>query len=88
MITIHKYRLFFGVGVEMPKGAIILSVQFENNVGFVAFAMVDTDKPFESRQFTKIETGEEITANDVKFLKYFSTIENGPHTWHIFEVKQ
>ena len=87
MITIHKYRLFFGVGVEMPQGAEILSVQMQDNHPY-AWAQVDTDKPFELRYFTSILTGHEILPNDLKFMDYLATVQQGLLVYHIFEVKQ
>lgn len=87
MITIHKYKLFFGVGVEMPKDAKILSLQIQD--GYICiWAMVDTDKPVERRRFTRYGTGHEIIASDVRFLKFIETIQDGPLVWHIFEVKE
>lgn len=87
MITIHKYGLHFGVGVEMPKDAKILSVQWQDGHVY-AWAQVDTEKPVELRYFTVVATGGTILSNDVKFMNYLSTLQEGRFVWHIFEVKQ
>jgi hypothetical protein len=81
MKRIYKYELKEG-SVEMPIGAKILSIQYQNNRPYI-WALVDTDVECEFRYFALVATGEDFPEADD--FTYINTIQDGPFVWHIFE---
>jgi hypothetical protein len=81
MKRIYKYELKEG-SVEMPIGAKILSIQYQNNRPYI-WALVDTDVECDFRYFTIVGTGEDFPEADD--FTYINTIQDGPFVWHIFE---
>jgi hypothetical protein len=68
--------------VEMPKGAEILSVQFQNGA-FVAWAFVDPLAVKITRLFRVVGTGQAIG-----FLwrshKYIQSVQHREYVWHFY----
>lgn len=89
MKTIWKYQIEAMVQVlEMPEGAEVLTVQLQDET-ITLWAIVDTEKPKESRRFEVIGTGHSIEVDVSKDsqLIYISTVQNKSKrlVWHIFE---
>jgi hypothetical protein len=86
MKTIWKYPIpiesTFEIG--MPKGAIILTVQIENEVP-TFWATVDTQEQAEVRHFALIGTGEPLPGRWEEGMTYIGTFEHYPYVWHLFE---
>lgn len=73
------------VGIDMPKGAEILSLQYQGrNLCF--WALVDPNAEKENRTFTVHGTGHDIIGSDKKF--HIGTVQtgNGCLVWHVFEI--
>ena len=84
MQKIFKYELN-GVDrqvVEMPAGAIVLSVA--NHRGNIClWAKVDTERPYSRRVFDIIGTGNPIADASRQFL---GSVVIDPFVWHVFEL--
>lgn len=70
MRTIHKYRLPFKeiAHVDLPVGAEVIRIDDCDSGAIWLWAIVDTTKPFESREFLLFKTGSKMP-DDVE-LRY------------------
>ena len=96
---ILKYRLESADGVveiRMPKGANIISVVLQMNVGCVIWVEADESRSNEVRKFALLRTGNNIPRGS-KFLTTINTaipIKNvgesefhlKPIVWHVYEL--
>jgi hypothetical protein len=75
-----------GYGLEMPKGAEILTVQIQNDKPYI-WALVDENSPIEERNFIVLGTGHSFMLS--KNSVYIGTFQEagGRLVWHLFEVK-
>lgn len=85
MKTIYKYPLEIREGqcVDMPEGAIILSVQLQNDKPQL-WVLVDTLRPLESRYIKIYGTGNPCDGSPNKFIGTFQ-MNDGRLVWHVFE---
>lgn len=85
MKTIWKYDLEGNVAFEMPKGAEVISVQVQHRRPCM-WAVVDTEAPKETRNFTIFGTGHGIP-KDFFPAKHIGTFQmaDGALIWHVFE---
>lgn len=83
MKKIYKYPV--KTGVDMPKGAEILSVGIQNDDLYL-WVMADPSAETEARNFTYIGTGEIILQLSIK--KFIGTVfeNNAEYVWHVFEI--
>lgn len=87
--TIWKYELGTAdrIGVTMPKGAQILKVanQYEEDITFCIWALVDPDNEPETRTFRVYGTGHKIIPEgEQKYIgSYF--LKKGNLVFHVFE---
>jgi hypothetical protein len=74
------------IGVDMPIGAEILTIQ-EQNEKPCLWALVDTEAKKENRVFCIHGTGHEISS--IKAKKYIGTYQllDGSAIFHIFELR-
>ena len=86
MQTIYKYEMpvtnYFEI--ELPKNARILRAGSQR-YGNVFWALVDTEKPTETRKFWRVGTGYKMN-NVGNVLTFIDTWQNGDLVWHLFEV--
>lgn len=70
--------------VNVPAGAILLTVQVVNNE-ICLYAIVDESQPLKQRLINIYGTGQPI--DDEIYLKsrYIDTVIHGQYVWHIFE---
>lgn len=85
MKTIYKYTLVDSgnpVPVRMPKGAEVLSIQFQRDA-LCLWALINVGAEMETRRFRVIGTG----WHDIKVDRsdYIATVQDGNLVWHIFE---
>lgn len=83
MKKIYKYTLdiTYLQGIEMPKGAEILTVQ--QRLGLLElWAMVDPLQPLQGRTIEILGTGMEVFG---AARKYIATVQSGIYMWHVFE---
>ncbi len=75
------------IELEMPEGAMILSVQSQFDKPCI-WALVNSGLPKEKRKFRMIGTGHMITET-LKELKFIGTFQlmKGALVFHLFEVK-
>lgn len=84
MKVIWKYLIEPGVKfIEMPAGAIPLSVQVQDGSPQL-WAMVDQTKPMEKREFRVFGTGHEIQFPYK--LSFIGTFQLSALVFHLFEV--
>ncbi len=87
MKTIYKYGIELSDNfiINMPKDAKILSAQIQDKNPFL-WALIDTDKPFETKAFKLIGTGHQIKNEDkLKFIDTFQ-MHFEQLIFHLFEV--
>jgi len=89
--TIWKFTLPINdvVGVDMPIGAELLSVQADQAGQLdrlTAWAMVDSNAGIERRVFAMLGTGRPITA-EIRKRDHVATVQHGQFVWHVFEVE-
>lgn len=86
-LRIYKYEIPITdeVKVQMPEGAIILSIQHQHGYIF-AWALVNPDALTVERTFRIYGTGHPIQS-DMGGLKFLATVQThqGNLVWHIFE---
>lgn len=85
MLTIYKYPVFFHTdfGLLMPKGAVVLSIQMQNNIPCM-WVEVDNEEPeMEEKKFKMYFTGDRI--NSCLNLKYITTLQSGDYVCHFYE---
>lgn len=86
--TIWKFPLEIAgaQGIEMPKGAEILCVQFQKTI-LCLWAIVDPSAENEIRGFEICGTGR-APQHDFDRLSYVSTFQtmDGEFVWHLFEI--
>ncbi len=82
-MVIYKYNIDGGGRVLLPQGALILDIQYQQDV-LMLWALVDPEKPGENRSFVVFGTGWTLSADHS--YKYWKTIQQGAFVWHIFEV--
>jgi len=88
MKTIYKYPLENTSGkyaISMPSEAEILYINAQRNVPCI-WAMVDTEKPIETRQFRLYGTGHPVEENDLFHHGSFF-MQEGRFVFHLFEVQ-
>lgn len=85
MTTIYKYQFDIAdkVEVEMPRHAIILSIQVQDNKPTL-WAQVETGHQMETRTFRIYGTGHSLDMFATEG-KYLQTIQLDGLVWHIFE---
>jgi hypothetical protein len=86
--TVYKYplRLADAQAVQLPKGARILTAQFQGEQ-LCLWAMVDTDQDEMQKREIRIHgTGHPIS--NVDALRYIGTVQQfgGSLIWHVFLV--
>lgn len=88
MITIFKYKIGPGTTeLELPEGAEILSIAFQNHNLFM-WAKIDTEAKTEFRNFEVFGTGHEMTQDVGIDYEYISTAHtNNGLVFHVFEYK-
>lgn len=84
MHTIYKYpiRVTDFQEVMMPKGAKILSTEFQN-AALCIWAMVDTEAEDEPRVIEIHGTGNPVCPTNKR--EFIGTVLMGPLVWHVFE---
>lgn len=78
--------------LEVPRGAVILSIQTQGRQG-VIWMLVDPDVEKETREFVTIGTGRRFVAfvqgdhliYESGKLHYLGTFQIDPLVWHLFE---
>lgn len=83
MRAVYKYKMpdpGMAWSVEMPNGAIPLTVQEQGCNGYL-WALVDTEAPTVTRTFRTYATGEAVADGD----EYVGTWFLGGFVWHVFE---
>jgi hypothetical protein len=86
MKTIHKFSISIvdEQTVQMPVGALILSIQVQRGQPCV-WAMVDTDQSTHARKFYLVGTGHPCEhVNGCKYVGTFQTQEGGL-VFHLFD---
>ena len=87
-MQIYKYKLGFQITkpIEMPAGAVILSVQLQDNE-LVLWAIVDPTAAPVTRTFRLAVTGEEISKEELADLNYLGTFlaDGERFVGHVFE---
>lgn len=92
MLTIGKYEIpspktapYFSI--DLPQDAKILTVQSQNNKPQI-WALVDSENPKETRNFSVVATGGRINKEKEK-LNYIGTfqMDEGNFVGHVFEEK-
>lgn len=81
MKTIYKYTLN-NVGIEMPIGAEILTVQIQNDKPCI-WAMVDPEAEKKVRHFQVFGTGQPIPEVSMKYIGTYQEL-GGSLVWHVF----
>ncbi len=88
MLTVHKYPVPWGThfAVDLPVHAQVLEVAMQNGRPQL-WALVDTEREIEFRQFRLVGTGHPIEEN-IGQLRFVSTFqaEGGSLVFHVFEV--
>lgn len=88
MLKIFKYQVPFAdegsFSLDLPEGAKILTVQTQREQPQI-WALVDPDKPAETRNFLSFATGSPIREN-IENLSYIGTYQERTYVWHIFET--
>lgn len=86
MNSIWKFELQTGneteTEIRMPRGAKILTVQYQNGI-LCIWALVDLTEPPETRLFALYGTGWDFEYDPS--MIYIGTVQNPPFVWHIFE---
>lgn len=85
MIAIWKFPIVSvedEVVLQMPKFAEILTLQMQDKVPCI-WAMVDTEKSTEPREFAIRGTGHPIEKN--RYEKYVGTFQFNPLVFHVFD---
>lgn len=74
--------------VDMPAGAEILSAA-NQNAGLCIWAMVDSERPVQSREIEIIGTGNPISFHEPTGMgihrNFIGTVLMGEFVWHVFE---
>ena len=82
--TIWKFPVAVGRRTQlMPTGAEILSVQVQRGAPQM-WALVDTHKPSEAREFAVYGTGQPVPKDPGRFIDTFQ-VADGDLIFHIFE---
>lgn len=83
MKTIWKFEIALEAtqAIEMPRGAEIISVQFQHGV-MCLWAIVDSNAAAEQRIIQVFGTGHDFKAHNRKHL---ATLVQGAFVWHVFE---
>lgn len=84
MQTIHKYnlRVVDIQTINLPKDAIILSIQNQNG-SLSMWCLIDTNDEMTPRTFRVIGTGERF--EDEEACAFLATVQCDHLVWHIFE---
>jgi hypothetical protein len=84
MRTIWKYRLAFvrTQAIEMPKGALPLSAQFQGDT-LCVWVEVDSINPLEPKTFRIYGTGHDIKRAETG--PFLGTVQVDNEAWHVFE---
>ena len=88
MKKIWKYTLEPECTLDMPKGAIVLDVQTQNDKPQL-WALVDPNETTEERRFCSFCTGENCPDNHGKYIGTFQIRERelvGDLVFHVFEI--
>jgi hypothetical protein len=72
-----------GITIEMPRKAIILSIQLQNNQPVVWAECDENEDQLELRCIAIFGTDHEIPPNHT----YITTVQDGPFAWHFYEQK-
>lgn len=84
MKTIWKYSLTDKINtIEMPKGAIILTVQSQKDCPCI-WALVNPEKIREKRVFNIYGTGHDIDCENIEYVGTFQACEEDL-IFHVFE---
>lgn len=89
MMVIYKYPILVidSQCIELPKGAVILSVGVQNEIQVCLWAVVDPTQGVEYREIVIIGTGNPMTELPANLRRAFiGTVLQGPFVWHVFEV--
>lgn len=89
MRTIHKYSLGLMNGpfdIEMPQGARVVHVECQHSEARVEmWAMVETDSPMQTRQFSVIGTGHPCDHPDHQYMAT-AISPCRRFVWHVFDL--
>lgn len=83
--SIWKFPLPMRGGVEMPKGARILSVHMQNGQPQV-WALVDPQAPLVKRRLRVYGTGWDVLDDPVGVFLGTYLIEGGQYVFHVFDA--
>ncbi len=83
MKTIWKYKISPEMKLEIPKGAIVLSIQTQGDQPCM-WVLVDSFNENELRKFKVYGTGHQLPENPGKYIGTFQ-VENGSLVFHLFE---
>ena len=88
MKTVYKYPLSITDTkvIQMPKGAEILTVQFNDWSGLCLWALVDPSQELENVKIRIAGTGHAIEEDIVKYIGTFQ-LQGGALVFHAFVVK-
>ena len=83
MSVIYKFplRVTDEQTINMPTGAKILSVQFQNDQ-LCVWARIDNEYFKSKRTFLIVGTGHRFPDDG---RQYIGTVQQGPFVWHVFE---
>ena len=68
--------------IMMPKGAVIISAQYQNGIPTI-WAVVDINQELTERRFDIYGTGMHV---DMRGRCHLATVQDGIYVWHIFEI--
>ncbi len=81
MRTVWKFLVPWAGSTEMPLGAEILSVQYQDG-NICMWAEVETTMPNIDRHFSIIGTGGEVPGFGAKHI---GTVQEGWAVWHVYD---
>ena len=76
------WKFKYDGAIEMPKGAKILTAEFQGTT-LMLWALVDPAKKPETRMFELYATGQTFEAED---KRYVTTVYQATLVWHLFEI--
>ena len=87
MDAIYKFELdvIDNQAVSLPGGAEILSIQEQNGKPCM-WAKIDTDAPYETRQFATVGTGNPIPFDESNPFIATYQLQDGALVFHVFEI--
>ncbi len=85
MNAVHKYPIPLGrSSVSMPRGARILTAQYQPQSGPCIWAEVDPTQPREMREIVVYGTGHALADGRRAYIATFQ-MHGGDLVWHVFD---